>query len=448
MRPERVRLLADKQQRAGPVVYWMSRDQRADDNWALLYAQQRAIELQAPLAVVFCLAPTFLHAAERTSVFMLTGLAETEQRLRSCAIPFILRTGDPRQEIPACCAALQAALLVTDFDPLRIKSHWKAGVARAISVPFLEVDAHNIVPCWLASPKSEYAARTFRPKLHRQLDAYLDQFPPLQRHPFTLKKKPASMTIAAAQQQIRPPTAAAALHWPDSGAAAARRALRHFITKKLSRYADDRNDPLKDCQSGLSPYLHFGMIAAQRVAQEVVRSAAAPQAAETFLDQLIVWREIADNYCFYTPQYDAFEGFPAWAQKTLNAHRRDLRKPHYTPRQFEQAETHDPLWNAAQKELVVRGRIHGYVRMYWAKMLLAWAASPEEAQATAVYLNDRYALDGRDPNGYANIAWSIGGLHDRPWFDRPATGMIRTMSAAGMARKFDVTAYSRAMEKL
>ena len=190
----------------------------------------------------------------------------------------------------------------------------------------------------------------------------------------------------------------------------------------------DRNDPLKNGQSGLSPYLHFGQIAAQRVALEVMGSAGPTDARKAFLEELIVRRELSDNFCFYNPRYDRVDGFPAWARATLDRHRRDPRDYLYTPEQFEQARTHDDLWNAAQREMVRTGKMHGYLRMYWAKKILEWTPSPEEALKIAITLNDRYELDGRDPNGYAGIAWSLGGVHDRPWGERKVFGMIRYMS--------------------
>ncbi len=201
-------------------------------------------------------------------------------------------------------------------------------------------------------------------------------------------------------------------------------------------------------QSRLSPYLHFGQLSAQRVALEVQAFDADIPAQEAFLEQLVVRRELSDNFCFHEPAYDRCEGFPAWALKTLEAHRRDPRPYLYALDEFEEARTHDPLWNAAQSQMVASGRMHGYLRMYWAKKILEWTESPEKAMRVAVYLNDRYQLDGRDPNGYAGIAWCIGGVHDRAWGERPVFGKVRYMSAGGARRKFDVAAYLEKVERL
>jgi deoxyribodipyrimidine photo-lyase len=213
------------------------------------------------------------------------------------------------------------------------------------------------------------------------------------------------------------------------------------LDNKLSDYADGRNDPAREGQSSLSPYLHFGQIAAQRVALDVEDAPAGQKAKEAFLEELIIRRELADNFCYYNPYYDAFAGFPQWARKTLDEHRDDFREYLYTLAQFEQAQTHDNLWNAAQREMVKTGKMHGYLRMYWAKKILEWTPSPEKALEVAIYLNDRYELDGRDPNGYTGIAWSLGGVHDRAWGERKVFGKIRYMSYNGCKSKFDVAAY-------
>jgi deoxyribodipyrimidine photo-lyase len=213
------------------------------------------------------------------------------------------------------------------------------------------------------------------------------------------------------------------------------------LDSKLIHYDDTRNDPTQDGQSNLSPYLHFGQLSAQRVALEVRMHPVPDAEKEAFLEELLVRRELSDNFCFYNPSYDSVAGFPEWAQKTLKAHRSDPREYRYSAEELEQGLTHDSLWNAAQMEMVRRGKMHGYMRMYWAKKILEWSQSPDEALNIATYLNDKYELDGRDPNGYTGIAWSIGGVHDRAWQERPIFGKIRYMSHRGAQRKFDVQAY-------
>jgi deoxyribodipyrimidine photo-lyase len=445
----RVRPLNEARPGVGPVVYWMSRDQRVRDNWALLYAQELALSLGRPLGVVFCLAPAFLGATLRQYGFMLKGLQAAAGDLAHLNLPFFLLTGEPAWELPRYVANYRIGAVVSDFSPLRLVRGWKTAVADEIGVSLEEVDAHNIVPCWRASPKAEYGAYTLRPKLKKLLPGFLEDFPPLARQPLGWEGERPAIPWEHLTATLPVDTAVPEVTWLTSGERQARAALDHFLEQKLPFYGERRNDPTQDGQSDLSPYLHFGQIAAARVALEVERRRGHDTSREAFLEELIVRRELADNFCFYQPHYDTFAGFPAWAQKTLNQHRGDRREKLYAVEALESGRTHDELWNAAQREMVRRGKLHGYMRMYWAKKILEWTASPEEAQAAAIYLNDKYELDGRDPNGYAGIAWSLGGVHDRAWFERPVFGKIRYMSYNGCRSKFNVEAYiSQTREEL
>jgi deoxyribodipyrimidine photo-lyase len=448
VKQERVRMLNKTNRGQGPVLYWMSRDQRAKDNWALLFAQQVALEQRVPLGVIFCLVPNFLHATIRQYDFMLTGLEETEKKLAEKDIPFFLLTGSPAKKIPECMRTLRTGSLVTDFDPLTIKRKWRSTILPQLDIPLYEVDSHNLIPCWAASPKQEFAAYTFRPKVKRQLSAFMDPFPPLKTHPFSWKMKGKRTDWDAARKSLKVDTSVPVVGWIGPGEDAAHKMLRRFIQNKLEGYATKRNDPNLDALSNLSPYLHFGQISAQRVALEVRRTDVPREDEEAFLEELIVRRELADNFCYYNKDYDSFRGFPDWAQKTLNEHRRDKREYVYSLAQFENARTHDELWNAAQIEMVRSGKMHGYMRMYWAKKILEWTQIPEEAQKIAIALNDKYELDGRDPNGYTGIAWSVGGVHDRAWFSRPIFGKVRYMSFGGAKSKFDVNAYITKVKQL
>jgi deoxyribodipyrimidine photo-lyase len=441
MNPKRLRTLKAGDLKKGPIVYWMSRDQRAQDNWALLFSQELSQKEKVPLAVVFCLAPQFLGATFRQYAFMLQGLAEVEQTLAEKNISFYLLRGSPEVEIAEFANKHLAGCLITDFDPLRLKRQWKEAVAKRLDIPFFEVDSHNIVPCWIASDKQEYGAYTLRPKIQRALPEFLDELPVLQKQPAAWKEPPAPTDWQRILAELSVDRTVPGVSGFKPGERAAWEGLDNFISSKLPFYPERRNDPASDGQSNLSPYLHFGQISAQRIALEVEDSPAGQKAKEAFLEELIVRRELSDNFCFYNPLYDAFAGFPAWARKTLDEHRRDPRESLYTLAQFEQAQTHDDLWNAAQLEMVHNGKMHGYLRMYWAKKILEWTRSPEEAFNIAVYLNDRYELDGRDPNGYTGIAWSLGGVHDRAWRERPIFGKIRYMSYNGCKSKFNVAAY-------
>jgi len=438
---KRARLLKNGKTGPGPVIYWMSRDQRMHDNWALLYAQSLALKMKSPLLVTFCLVPHFLEATIRQYGFMLKGLQELEAALHKKDVPFVLLTGTPEEHIPRLVRKLEAGCLITDFDPLRIKRKWKDNVTKNIKVPFHEVDVHNIIPCWIASPKQEYAAYTLRPKINKLLPEFLEAFPAVKKHPFSFKRKQARIQWDQLYTSLRINHDIKEVTWLKPGERAAKKVLKKFIEKKLRMYDTQRNDPTIDGQSNLSPYLHFGHISAQRIALDVQASHAPRKDKEAYLEEFIVRRELSDNFCFYNGNYDSFEGFPAWARESLSKYRNKPREYVYSMKQFEHAETHDNLWNAAQQEMMTRGKMHGYMRMYWAKKILEWSKTPERAIEIAIYLNDKYELDGRDPNGYAGIAWSIGGVHDRAWSERRVFGKVRYMSYNGCKGKFNVKKY-------
>jgi deoxyribodipyrimidine photo-lyase len=406
----------------------------------LLFAQQLAIENKRDLAVVFCVVPDFLEATIRQYDFMLRGLIEVEKDLKKLSVPFYLLTGNPINEVSKFVNEFGVGNLVTDFDPLRIKRNWKNEIAKKIDIPFYEVDAHNVVPCFYVSPKKEFGAYTIRPKIHKNLPIFLDEFPSLRKmkSSFNDSRDPIDWDILynslKVNEKVKPVT------WLKPGEKAAHKTFKDFTENKLDKYAELRNDPNQNVLSNLSPYLHFGQIAAQRIAL-IINSLGNFPSAESFLEELIVRKELSDNFCFYNPNYDSFHGFPDWAKKTLEDHRQDEREFIYSLNEFEAANTHEDLWNAAQKELITNGKMHGYMRMYWAKKILEWSKSPEEALKIAIYLNDKYELDGRDPNGYTGCAWAIGGVHDRAWFERPVYGKIRYMNRNGAKRKFDIEKY-------
>lgn len=437
---KRIRLLQKGNETNGPIVYWMSRDQRVHDNWALLYAQKLALENNKHLVVVFNLVPDFLEATIRQYGFMLKGLREVESELFNYNIPLILTSGKPEEKIPNLLNSLKASILVSDFDPLKIKRIWKRDVAKKIIIPFYEVDAHNIVPCLYVSDKIEFAAYTIRPKIHKGLIEFMDEFIPL-------KKMKKSEIISdkvdwnKIEKSLNINFDVKEVDWLKPGESEAEKIFDHFLQNKFEKYHELRNDPTKDHQSNLSPYLHFGQISAQRIALEVEKFKGNPESQKVFLEELIVRRELSDNFCYNNKNYDSFDGFHDWAKTSLNEHRKDEREFVYTLEQFENGKTHEDLWNAAQQEMVKTGKMHGYMRMYWAKKILEWTKSPENALQIAIYLNDKYELDGRDPNGYTGIAWSIGGVHDRPWFERPVYGKIRYMNRNGAEKKFEVKAY-------
>lgn len=439
MNQSRIKVIKDLPTGDGPVIYWMQRDQRVNDNWALMHAYEQARENGNELLVVFNLVTNFLQATLRQYHFMIEGLKEVEYELTKLNIPFFLTTGQPEEELPKFIKRKNASLLITDFNPLKIITKWKERVKRKISIPFHEVDAHNIVPVWEASDKLEFAAYTIRPKINKKLPKYLDDFPKIKKFSDNNVDEAAInwdkvYNYLKIDNSVKPVTAFL------PGTNAANRTLKNFIENKLENYGDHRNDPNEDGLSNLSPYLHFGQISAQRIAL-ALNGLKDDASVASFLEELIVRRELSDNFCYYNENYDNFNGFHKWAKETLNQHRDDEREYSYNLNKFENAETHDPLWNAAQNEMMVMGKMHGYMRMYWAKKILEWTESPEQALEYGIYLNDKYSIDGRDPNGYVGLAWSIGGVHDRAWTERPVFGKVRFMNYNGCKRKFDVKKY-------
>ena len=436
---KRIHALNKGQPGPGPIIYWMSREQRVHDNWGLLHARQLAGRNKR-LLVVFCLTPSFPGATLRQYHFMLSGLQEAENELRKYDIPFVLLSGEPGERLPDFAREVNAGCVVTDFDPLRIKRRWQHEVGSRLSIPLLEVDGHNIVPARVVSDKQEYAARTIRPKIYKLSSEFLEDFPRLEPQAGGISHAE-RVDWTAAMETIRVDETVDPVECP-SGETAARQALSRFLQDRLDGYAQKRNDPNAEGTSRLSGYFHFGQLAPQRAALAVASSGKGDDQA-AYLEELIVRRELSDNFCLHNPRYDTLQGAPAWALKTLEAHRDDPRGHDYALEDFEQAQTHSALWNAAQSQLIRTGFMHGYMRMFWAKKILEWTASPEQAHATAIRLNDRFQLDGRDPNGYVGVLWSVAGLHDRAWKTRPVFGSVRYMNERGCRRKFDVEQYCR-----
>jgi deoxyribodipyrimidine photo-lyase len=436
--PKRVKKINKFNDSKGPVIYWMSREQRVLDNWSLLFAQEKSIIMDVPLVVCFCVIPNFLDATLRQYDFMLEGLKEVENTFNEYSIEFVVLTGKPENEIPKYVNKIKAGALITDFDPLKIKRGWVEKINQKVEVSFYEVDSHNIIPCRVASSKQEYAAYTLRPKLSRILREYLLEFPKPRKLNSNFRNQTNWNKIYNSLKVIKK---VKPVDWIKPGEKRAKKILKKFLRDKLQFYHIHKNNPDKDVLSNLSPYLHFGQISAQRVALDVVNSYSLREAKEVFLEELITRRELADNFCYYNNDYDSFKGFQEWAKKTLDEHLKDKREFIYSKKEFESAKTHDDVWNAAQMEMVRTGKMHGYLRMYWAKKILEWTESPDEAMKIAIFLNDRYSLDGRDANGYAGIAWSIGGIHDRAWNERPIFGKVRYMSYNGLKSKFDTGNY-------
>ena len=423
------------------VVYWMQRAQRGIDNPALDLAVAAANELGKPVVVFLAPVPFYPHANLRHYRFLAEGIPDIAEDLGKRNIGFVLRRF-PEFSLLRFCDEVKAALVVGDENPMRAPESWRRTAARKLRVPLWTVDADVVVPSMLLH-KAQYAAHIIRPRLQAQLPRFL--VAPQNLSARVSWKKPAGVSSLAPDFDITQDwqldrSVAPMSKW-RGGSNEALRLLRDFLKHKLSGYGTRRNKPENDHTSRLSPYLHFGHIGPITVALAVEKSDAAAADKEAFLNQVITWRELSINLVRFNPDYDNFECGEEWAHRTLARHVKDRRPVMYSETQLENAETHDPLWNAAQMQMVNTGWMHNYARMYWAKKILEWTPSPGEAYRIAVKLNDKYELDGRDPNGYAGIAWSIVGKFDRPWFERPIFGQIRYMSGASTGKKFDSKKY-------
>lgn len=429
------------------VLYVMRRDQRVSYNHALLVAQQIALTEKLPLAVVFCLQPHTLRRSHEQYDFMLKGLAKVEKKLAEHNVPLLTLIGQPQDSLAALVHHTSPHSVVFDFSPLRGHPRLIEEAKKFIEGAVIEVDTHNIVPVWETSTKQEIGARTLRPKTYKLLDKYLTQPPKIKRHPHSwsgvvMKLEQLSPQIS---ELLKGLAKSGVSESPESGEIAASKVMDDFIANRLSHYATGKNNPVLGALSNLSPYLHFGQISSleisMRVYQQLSVDSSLQQSADAFLEELIIRKELSDNFCYYNHSYDSLKGAPAWAQKTLADHGHDVREFTYSFEQLTNAKTHDSAWNACQKQLTTTGKMHGYMRMYWAKKILEWTQSPAQAIEYALQLNDFYSWDGGDPNGYVGILWAIAGLHDRPWFDRPIYGTVRYMNYNGLKRKFDIASY-------
>ncbi|MBL8121619.1 deoxyribodipyrimidine photo-lyase [Candidatus Saccharibacteria bacterium] len=384
MQRARIMALNSKQSEKGCVLYLMSRDQRVADNHALLAAQADANERREPLIVAFNLYPQLGVRAREQYEFMLKGLREVETKLNKLSIPMVMSTGDAAVEVPKLCKKLQAAALYCDFSPLRGPRKMQKTLAAKLDLPIYVVDTHNIVPVWVLSDKQEFAAHTIRRKVHTHLEQWLVEPEQPTKHQYPVSLDPIDWQAAGKILDVLPTNGIKPRVKPGEKAGKAQ--LRHFVRATLPRYAAERNDPNAHAQTGLSPYLHFGHLSSLRVALEVLNEMREPpllfQKAKlvevgknptiedncnALLEELIVRKELSDNYCFYTPHYDSLEGAWPWAKQTLAEHADDPREFLYTRNELEACETHDDVWNAAQRQMMDSGIMHGYMRMYWAK---------------------------------------------------------------------------------
>lgn len=422
------------------VLYWMQASQRLDYNPALNYAQWIANQQGLPLLIYFGINENYPESQFRHYQFMWEGLKELHREATKRKHKVLLRCEDPLKGIIQL--AKEACWVVADRGYLRHQIQWREELSHNIDTPFSVVESDLCVPIAMAYPKEAWQAGHLRRKLIAQLKPDGVEW-------HTVVPEVDALASLTQLQGINPgtfdldslkiPKEVLPVTWIKGGRKEALKQLKRFLSQDLAEYAEKRNHLHRPTQSNLSPYLHFGQISAMEIVQKVLEYS--PKVSETFLDELVVRRELSFNFCHYNPRYDQFKGLPEWVKNTLNQHKADPRPYSYTSDDWESAKTHDPYWNAAQKEMVQTGKMHNYMRMYWGKKLLEWSDTPEDAFKTALYLNNKYSLDGRDPNSYAGVAWCFG-KHDHPFQERPIYGKIRSMSASGLHKKPGLEAYT------
>jgi len=442
--PERIQRLNDTPARNGDyVLYWMQQSQREAWNHALEYAVDQANQLGLPLVTGFGLTDAYPEANLRHYAFMLEGLAETAAALADRGIQLVVLKGSPPDV--ALNLGKEAALIVCDRGYLRLQRQWRRKVAQNAGCQVIQVETDVVVPVAAASDKAEYAARTIRPKLHRVLTDFL--------MPLTARVvKKSSLHLSFPGLDPANPemllenlsldnTVSRVSRFFTGGTSHAKKRFHIFLENSLEMYDRHSNQPQTNDISHMSPYLHFGQISPLYLAMALMNvQASLADARDAFLEQLVIRRELAVNFVHYTPNYDSFDVIPGWASNTLADHAPDPRQYIYSEKQLADAATHDPYWNAAMQEMTCTGFMHNYMRMYWGKKILEWSPTPKQAYETTLALNNRYFLDGRDPNSYTGVAW-LYGIHDRGWAERPVFGKVRYMAASGLERKCDIQAY-------
>lgn len=445
---ERIKILNNSQIETGQyVVYWMQQSQRIADNQALLLAVQRADYYQLPLIVYFVLT-WFPEANLRHYRFMLENLILIRSKLRDRQIRMIIEVADPLVGVSKI--AENAREVITDKGYLNIQKKWRQKISEILSCRIYEVETDVIVPVEQAYSKQAWSAGVFRPKILAKLPQYLKKIPDFYSPQNTswpeVSDFPRDLDLNALLIKLQPDNTVQLIPSIISGEQAAEKLLENFIRTKISHYHIGKNDPGEDFCSGLSPYLHFGQISPLKIARRVLQDRKG-DGSESFLEELIVRRELSCNFVHYQPLYDQYESLPEWARKTLGDHRLNQRPFLYSLEELENSQTHDQYWNAAQTEMVLTGKMHGYMRMYWGKKVIEWTENPEEAFEILQHLNNKYELDGRDANAYTGIAWCFG-LHDRPWTSRAVFGTVRYMNDKGLERKFNMVAYLDRINKM
>ncbi len=426
------------------ILYMMQQSQRIEYNHTLVYTIEKANEFDKPVVVCFAIMPYFPNANFRHYQFMIEGIEELIEEFERRKINFVVEIG--KYEDVLIKYSHKATMVITDKGYLNFQREIRKKAAQKLNIPFLEVESDVIIPVEDASLKEEPYAMTIRPKLISKIDFYLKEvkIPELKNKKQIFKKERNCLNeiIKTLKLEYIPPVT----KYYKGGYSNATMLLKKFIDEKLEKY-NLRNDPSKDYQSNLSPYLHFGQISPIEILIKVKKKNPHPEILNSFVNEIVVWRELARNFTSYNPNYDKYSSIPQWARNELEKHKKDPRKYRYSIEDLETSNTHDPYWNAANTELLKTGKIHNYMRMYWGKKVIEWTDDPQKAFEYLIYLNDKYAIDGRDPNGYASICWCFGKF-DRPFFERAIFGKIRYMSSTGLEKKFDIQKYVEKIKNL
>ena len=429
------------------VLYWMQSSQRTRFNLALDFSIFMGNRLNKPILVFFGIT-NFPDANERNYKFMLEGLNDVKESLDKLGIKIVFRLKSPEMEVAKL--SKNACLIVVDRGYLRENKEWYILATKNVTCPLFQVEDNIVIPVMDASSKEEYSAATFRPKVNMKSGFFLRDIKTNKPKKVSLDYKIESLDIKNSKKifsYLNYDKKVTQTRFFEGGENKAAYHLENFLINKLVNYKNLRNDPNCDVLSNMSPYLHFGQISPIQIAQKVLSSNNPKESKEVYLEELIVRRELAINYVFYNDQYASIEGLPNWAKNSLLEHKYDSRKYNYSLKDLEEANTHDPYWNAAQNEMRITGKMHGYMRMYWGKKILEWTNNPEKAFKVALYLNNIYELDGRDPCGFTGVAWCFG-KHDRPWKERAIFGKIRYMNDKGLRRKFDIEGYVKKIRHL
>lgn len=440
---DRISYLNEKSEQDGEyILYWMQASQRVNYNQALETAVRIANKRSIPLLVYFEIRTDLLDANLRHYYFMLEGLQEVKKKLNNMGVGFIIGCQNDDRYPNLDILAQEASIVITDCGYMHYQNEWRERLAKELPCLMIQVESDVVIPVESVTNKEEYSTASFRTKVQRLLPDYLQPMNMTLPEKSSLNLRVASFPLddlKKSVEQLSIDKTVMPSPFFKGGESNADALLDKFINEKINRFGTLKNNPSLDYLSHMSPYLHFGQISPLYIALKL-KAKAPSEAYRVYIEELIVKRELAINHVFYNNYYDQFKGLPRWAKSTLEKHQNDIRKTVYSIAELEHGLTHDVYWNSAQQEMMITGKMHGYMRIYWAKKILEWSPVPQEAFQQCLYLNNKYSLDGRGPEAYTGVAWCFG-LHDRAWKERPIYGKVRSIDENHLKRKFDMEKY-------